>query len=245
MVVPRSQITRAVVLAAGRGTRMKSLTDDCPKPMLPLDGRPMLAHLMDRFASAGVRQACVVIGYRGDMVREYFAANPPRGIELHYRVQPDPDGTGSAALLARDFAAGGKFLLSLGDILVNPKVYTELFALADGAEMVLALTRVDDPYRGGAVYVQGGRVVKIVEKPPKGTSTTNFLSAGVYVFSDRIFDALAKLTLSPRGEYDLTDAISGAVRDGKLVRCFAVPGFWRDVGRPRDIGPASDYVRPS
>lgn len=245
MAVPESRITRAVVLAAGRGTRMKSLTDGCPKPMLPLDGRPMLAHLMDRFASAGIRQVCIVIGYRGEMVRAYFAAHPPPRIELHYRVQHEPDGTGSAALLTRDFAAGGKFLLSLGDILVAPRVYTELFARADGAEMVLALTHVDDPYRGGAVYVEDGRVVRIVEKPPKGTSTTNYLSAGVYVFSDRIFDSLADLTQSPRGEYDLTDAISAAVRDGKLVRCFAVPGFWRDVGRPQDLGPASDFVRAS
>ena len=245
MAVSESHITRAVILAAGRGTRMRSLTDECPKPMLPLDGRPMLAHLLDRFASAGIRQACVVIGYRGEMVREYFAAHPPPGIELQYRVQHEPDGTGSAALLARDFAAGGKFLLSLGDILVAPRVYTELFARADGAEMVLALTRVDDPYRGGAVYVEGGRVVRIVEKPPKGTSTTNFLSAGVYVFGDRIFDALACLTPSPRGEYDLTDAISAAVRAGKRVRCFEVPGFWRDIGRPEDLSPASDYVRAS
>ena len=111
--------------------------------------------------------------------------------------------------------------------------------------MVLALTRVDDPYRGGAVYVRNGRVARIVEKPPKGTSTTNFLSAGVYVFSNRIFDALAKLEPSARGEYDLTDAISEAVRDGKLVRCFAVPGFWRDVGRPEDLRPASEYLGAS
>ena len=77
---------KAVVLAAGRGTRMKALTYDCPKPMLPLAGRPMLAHQLERFAAAGVDEACIVIGYKGEMIREYFAANPPEGIKLSYVV---------------------------------------------------------------------------------------------------------------------------------------------------------------
>ena len=245
MRTAKSQARKAVVLAAGRGTRMKSLTDDCPKPMLPLAGRPMLAHQMDRFAAAGIDQVCVVIGYRGDMVRDYFAANPPSGIDLRYVVQAKPTGTGSAALLAKQFAAGDQFLLTFGDIIVDPQVYTELFALAEGAEMAVALTWVDDPYRGGAVYVEDGRLVKIVEKPPKGTSTTNFMCAGVYVFQGRVFTALENLTPSPRGEYDLTDVISQAAVEGKTVSCFEVPGFWRDVGRPEDLAPASNYVRQS
>ena len=189
---------KAVVLAAGRGTRMKALTADCPKPMLPLAGRPMLAHQLDRFAGAGVDEACIVIGYKGEMIREHFAGNPPAGIKLSYVVQDEPNGTGSAALLAKDFVGEGPFLLTFGDIIVDSQVYTELIERGSGAEMVLALTRVDDPYRGGAVYVEAERVVRIVEKPPKGTSTTNFLCAGVYLFHDRIFEALAGLGLSAR-----------------------------------------------
>ena len=239
----RTEQRRAVVLAAGRGTRMKSLTDDCPKPMLPLAGRPMLAHQLDRFATAGISRVCIVVGYRGQMIRDYFASHPPAGVELEYAVQREQNGTGSAALLAREFATGGQFLLTFGDILVEPQVYTELFRLAPGAEQVLALTEVEDPYRGGAVYVDGVRVTRIVEKPPKGTSTTNFLSAGIYVFNDRVFGALENLAPSSRGEYDLTDAISAAVRAGRLVRYFVVPGFWRDVGRPEDLAPASEYVQ--
>ncbi len=233
---------RAVVLAAGRGTRMKGLTQRCPKPMLPLAGRPMLAHQLERLAAAGVREACIVIGYRGEMISDYFAGQPPRGIRLTYVVQATPDGTGSATLLAREFAAGGPFLMTFGDIIVEPRVYSELARLAEDSEMALALTRVDDPYRGGAVYVEGGRVVKIVEKPAKGTSTTNYLCAGVYVFTDAIFADLERLEPSTRGEYDLTDAISAAVRRGATVRYSEVPGFWRDVGRPEDLQPASEHV---
>ena len=224
---------------------MKSLTDDCPKPMLPLAGRPMLAHQLDRLETVGIERVCIVIGYRGEMIRDYFDAHPPRGIEVEYVVQEKPDGTGSAALLAREFGAGSSFLLTFGDILVDSRVYAELYELAPGAEIVLALTEVEDPYRGGAVYIEDGRVVKIVEKPPKGTSTTNYLCAGIYLFTDRVFKALENLTPSAKGEYDLTDAINSVVHEGKTVRAFAVPGFWRDVGRPEDLEPASDYLRDS
>ncbi len=245
MANPSSAPRKAVVLAAGRGTRMKSLTDDRPKPMLPLNGRPMLAHQIDRFAAAGVTRVCIVIGYRGEMIREYFDKHPPRGVEIEYVVQDVPNGTGSAALLARDFVGNCEFLLTFGDILVDPRVYLKLYDRSSGSEIVLALARVDDPYRGGAVYVEDGRVVKIIEKPPRGTSTTNFISAGIYLFRDRIFNDLEKLTPSSRGEYDLTDAIQSTVRSGQVVRCFEVPGFWRDIGRPEDLKPASDFVRQS
>ncbi len=234
-----------MILAAGRGRRMKSLTDDCPKPMLPLAGRPMLAHQLDRLATVGIERVCIVIGYRGEMIRDFFEAHPPSGIEVEYVVQEEPNGTGSAALLAREFGAGSSFLLTFGDILVDSQVYAKLYELATGSEIVLALTEVEDPYRGGAVYVEDGRVVRIVEKPPKGTSTTNYLCAGIYLFTERVFKALENLSPSPRGEYDLTDAINSTVRAGETVRAFAVPGFWRDVGRPEDLKPASDHLANS
>ena len=237
-----STIRKAVILAAGRGTRMKSLTDDCPKPMLPLDGRPMLAHQIERLESAGVEKICLVIGYKAEMVKEYFAAHPPQTASLRYELQKTPNGTGSAARLAKDFAGGDPFLLTFGDIMVDASVYTRLFALADGAEMTLTVKHVEDPHTGAAVYTAGGRVVKIVEKPPKGASTTNFNNAGIYVFRSGLFEKLAKLKLSARGEYDLTDAIQETVAEGALVRWLEIEGFWRDVGRPEDLAPAGAFV---
>ena len=235
-------IEKAVILAAGRGTRMKSLTDDCPKPMLPLNGRPMLAHQIERLEAAGIAKICIVVGYKAEMVREYFAAHPPRTASLRYELQATPDGTGSAARLAKDFAAGEPFLLTFGDIMVDAAVYARLFALAGGAEIVLTVKRVEDPYRGAAVYVDGGRVVKIVEKPPKGSSTTNFNNAGIYIFGPRVFEKLARLQPSARGEYDLTDAIQETAAAGETVRWLEIEGFWRDVGRPEDLTPAGAFV---
>ncbi len=235
-------IQKAVILAAGRGTRMKSLTDDCPKPMLLLDGRPILAHQIERLESAGIEKICIVVGYRAEMVTEYFAVHPPRKASLHYELQETQDGTGSAARLCKDFVADEPFLLTFGDIMVDASVYARLFELAGRAEIVLTVKRVDDPHRGAAVYVDGGRVVKIIEKPPRGSSTTNLNNAGIYVFSPRVFEKLARLQLSARGEYDLTDAVHESVTAGELVRWFEIESFWRDVGRPEDLAPASEFV---
>ena len=238
-----SAITKAVTLAAGRGTRMGELTEDCPKPMLPLDGRPMLAHQIERLEAAGIREVLVVVGYKAHMVSDYFAQHPPTLAKLSYVAQERQDGTGSAAKLAREFADGEPFLMVYGDNLVEPSVYRGMLDQAASADMVIAVKRVEDPYQGGAVYVEGDRVVKIVEKAPKGTSTTNWINGGVYVFKPSIFPELDKLRLSPRGEYELTDAVHAMVESGRRVGWRPIEGFWRDVGRPEDLSSATEFVR--
>ena len=241
-------IRKAVTLAAGRGTRMQSLTDDCPKPMLPLAGRPMLAHQIERLEEAGVEEVLVIVGYRADVVYDYFRLHPPAKARLSYVAQTKQDGTGSAAKLAREFCGSDPFLLTYGDILVDAQVYRALFQRSAGAEMTLAVKYVEDPYQGGAVYTSGDRVTKIVEKPPKGTSTTNWHNAGIYVFQPSVFEHLDRLELSPRGEYELTDAVHSIVDSGAPVGWFAIEGHWRDIGRPEDLPVAERFVaseRPS
>jgi dTDP-glucose pyrophosphorylase len=242
-MMDRTTITKAVVLAAGRGTRMKTLTDDCPKPMLPLSGRPMLAHLIERMEAAGVREVLVITGYKSEVVEDYFRDNPPASAKLSYRLQDPQNGTGSAALLGREFVGGDPFLLTFGDILVDPETYRTMFGLYENAQAVLAVKHVDDPYRGAAVYVEGDRVTKIIEKPPQGTSTTNWNNAGIYCVGPGIFDELNRVKLSPRGEYELTDAIHQMLAAGVEFGWHEIKGFWRDVGRPEDLPQAEGYLR--
>ena len=238
-----SAIKKAVTLAAGRGTRMGELTDDRPKPMLSLEGRPMLAHQIERLEAAGMEQILVVIGYKGQLVRDYFEEHPPALARLDYVVQQTADGTGSAAKLARDFAGEDAFLMVYGDNLVDASVYSAMLEEAARAEMVMAVKYVEDPYQGGAVYVDGDRVTKIVEKPPQGTATTHWINAGIYVFRPSVFAELDRLELSPRGEYELTDAVHGLLSSGRRVGWRPIEGYWRDVGRPEDLSSASDFVR--
>src|SRR5690242_16411197 len=107
-------IRKAVVLAAGRGTRMGEATEEMPKPMLPVHGKPMLEHILDRLLSAGVARMFLVVGYRHEVIEEHFLRSWP---QLEFQVQDPVNGTGSATKLARSFAGTDPFLLTYGDIL--------------------------------------------------------------------------------------------------------------------------------
>jgi len=227
----RSTISKAVILAAGRGTRMQGLTEASPKPMLQIRGRPILAHQLERLREAGLREFLIVTGYRAEQVEGFFHAH--QGVS--FRRQATPDGTARAALLARDFAGEENFLLTYGDIFTAAQTYREAASRLADAEAALAVKQVEDPYQGAAVYVEGDRVTRIVEKPPRGGSATSWNSAGVYCFRPSIFERLAQVGISPRGEYELTDAIALLVASGARVAWYAIPGWWRDLGRPEDL----------
>lgn len=228
-------IERGVVLAAGRGTRMGGMTAHTPKAMLPVHGRPMLEHVLEGLAAAGVERFLVVVGYRRELVETHFRNwRPP----IEFRVQSRLDGTGSAALLARDFAAGGPFLLTYGDILCDPAAYVNSArVLLEHPETaaVLGVREVDDPWRGAAVYEEAGRVTKVIEKPPPGTSTTRWNSAGLFILRPPAFEYLARLEPSVRNEYELTAIFDLMLRDKLELRISAIQGRWRDVGYPDDL----------
>jgi NDP-sugar pyrophosphorylase family protein len=235
-------VWKAVVLAAGRGTRMKQLTDDRPKPMLPIGGKPILEHMLDRLRAAGFTETLIVTGYRGEMIEEHFRHYP---MQLVYRVQETLDGTGGAARLACDFVGGDNFLLTFGDILVNAEDYAGIAARLESdaqTEAVAGVKWVDDPWQGAAVYEQDGMVSRMVEKPPQGTSTTHWNSAGLYAFRASIFDELASTPKSPRGEYELPTAVEQLLARGARVRVCPIEGAWRDVGRPEDIPEAEKLL---
>lgn len=234
---------KAVILAAGRGTRMGSLTEDLPKPMLPLAGRPIVEHVMERLRGAGFAEFALVVGYRREAMEQYFSGSRA-GRGITFLVQEKPDGTGSAARLAREFVAGEDFLLTFGDILSESEDYAamaEKLASDCHALAVAAVRWVDDPWQGAAVYEDAGVVTRIIEKPAPGTSATNWNSAGIYCFRSSVFDELARLPLSPRGEYELTTAVASLVARGHVL-IHPLRGVWRDIGRPEDLALAQREV---
>jgi NDP-sugar pyrophosphorylase family protein len=231
----RSVIERAVVLAAGRGTRMGEITAGIPKPMLPVRGRPMLEHVLERLAAAGAREFLLVVGYRRELIEAHFAHWP---LPAAFQVQDPVDGTGSAARLAREFAGAAPFLLTFGDILCEPEAYVrcaETLARNPNCQVVLGVKEVDDPWQGAAVYQESGVIRRVVEKPQRGTSTTRWNSAGLYAMRPVVFTYLDRLERSARNEYELTSIFDAMLRDGLELRISAVEGAWRDVGRPEDL----------
>ncbi|MFN7925633.1 MAG: sugar phosphate nucleotidyltransferase [Bryobacteraceae bacterium] len=233
---------KAVILAAGRGTRMEGLTEDRPKPMIPLRGKPMLEHILDRLRMAGFTQAFIVTGYKGELIEQHFRGYPMR---IAYARQETIDGTARAALLARDWAGSDSFLLSYGDILTAAEEWREMARKLDSdpeAAGVAAVKWSEDPWQGAAVYEENGRLTRIIEKPAPGTSATHWNSAGSYCFRAEVFDELAAVPKSPRGEYELTSAVSQLIQSGRKVLLHAFQGEWRDVGRPSDLGAAEKIV---
>src|SRR5260221_29096 len=229
-------MSKAVILAAGRGTRMEGLTADLPKPMLPAGGRPILGRLLDRLGEAGFSQARIVTGYRAETIEDYF-----RGyrLPLHFVRQAELTGTATAALLARPFVGTDDFLLTYADILTGWLAYREILdrlARNPQVEAMLAVKDVDDPFQGAAVYAGADlRVTRIVEKPPRGQSATRWNSAGIYAFRPSIFDELQRAPKSPRGEYELTSAVAQLLESGKRLDLFPIEGQWRYIGRPADL----------
>jgi len=233
---------KAVVLAAGKGTRMKEITNSIPKPMVEVGGRPMLWQVLTALGRAGVTDAAVIVGYRADVIRDYFGDGHDVGIHVSYFTQETQDGTGRAADPARDFLCDGPFFFTFGDILTEPEAYrqmAEAFERQD-TDLLLAVRTVDDPYKGAAVYVRDGRVERLVEKPARGTSTTNYINAGIFVTQPVLFDYTARLELSERGEYEIPDAIRMMIADGLAVRAFELADYWRDVGTPEDLEAAGE-----
>lgn len=231
----------AVLLAAGRGTRMGQLTADTPKPLLTLRGKPILVHILDGLRAAGVEQAVIVTGYLGDKIEAALGNGRALGIQLTYRRQTEPNGTAQALLLASDALTSEPFLLSWGDIVVSRSLYREMVDdfTAEPCDALLSVNPVDDPWRGGAVYVDDRmRVTELVEKPPRGTATTGWNNAGIFVFSEAIIAYAQRLQASPRGEYELPQALAAMIADGRRVRAHAVTGYWSDLGTPQDLAAA-------
>ena len=235
---------KGVILAAGKGTRMREITRAVPKPLLLVANKPILEHTIDAFRDSGIINLLVIVQHQKEKIIDRFRDGRDFGVDISYVEQPDMKGTGEAAGLARDFARDDDFILIFGDIVTLPKNITGIMETFHRHRPFMALTvrHVDDPADGAAVYVKNGIVEKIIEKPPPGTSKTNFNNAGIFAFSNRIFALLDQLRLSPRGEYELTDAIRMSIERKLQVRAYELEGYWSNVSSPEDIIAANALV---
>lgn len=227
----------AVVLAAGRGTRMGKLTESCPKPLLPVLGRPALFWVLDGLIAAGIRRVVIVTGYLAEQIVAALDEYADR-MDIRYVHQDEQKGTGHAMALTRKEVRQSPVLLAFADIMTSLENFSAMVRpFADGGCDVTAAVRdAGDPWRAAAVYMDDqGRITRIVEKPPVGTSTTPWSHAGMYCFSSEIYDYLERLQPSARGEYEITDAVQMMIADGKRCCGVELKGYWKDLAGPDDI----------
>lgn len=227
------KVDKAVLLAAGRGTRMRELTQELPKPMLQVRGKPVLQHIIDGLRDAGLTDFLIIVGWHAEVVSNYFGDGSTLGVRIEYATQVVQDGTGKVVELAREFAGSDPFILSYGDILVWPENYPRICAALPGAEAVVSVKRSEDVSQGGAVFVNEKlELTDLREKPKPGEPTSPWYNAGIYAFRSSIFDHIAKLERSPRGEFELTDAIRNLALAGSKVQALELAGDWADVRDP-------------
>jgi len=229
----QTNITKAVLLAAGRGTRMRELTQELPKPMLQVRGKPVLQHIIEGLRDAGLRDFLIIVGWHAKVVSNFFGDGSKFGVRIEYVTQVVQDGTGKVVELAREFAGSDPFILSYGDILVWPENYSRICAALSDTEAVVSVRRSEDVSQGGAVFVnENFELIDLREKPKPGEPTSPWYNAGIYALRSGIFDHIAKLERSPRGEFELTDAIRNLALAGNKVQALELSGDWADVRDP-------------
>ena len=228
-----SQVTKAMILAAGRGTRMKELTDELPKPMVRVKGTPILESIVRGLVANGVQRILIVVGWRKEVIFDHFGDGSAFGCAIEYIEQVVQDGTGRVVELAKDFAGNDPFILSYGDILIDPANYRRLVALDDAEALISVKHNPGEIAKGGAVFVnERFEMTDLREKPQPGEPTSPWYNAGVYSFRPSIFEFTARLEKSPRGEYELTDAITAIIDAGHRIAGLQIEGRWVDVRDP-------------
>ncbi len=222
---------QTVVLAAGQGTRMRPLTDERPKPMLPVANRPLVAHTVDAAVEAGASRVVLVVGYEAEPIRGYFGENYA-GVPIEYVVQHERAGTADAVRAAAPELEDAPFVVLNGDALFDQPGLDELYD--DGP--AVASVRVDDPTQYGVLAVEDDAVTGIVEKPADPPS--NLINAGAYLFPAAAREWL-DVPESERGEHELTDVLERAIEQ---VDVRPVPlSRWLDVGRPWELLEANEW----
>ena len=238
---------KAVILAAGKGTRMRDLTNEVPKPLLKVQGKPILEHIIEGLITAGVREFFIVTGFKAETIENYFGDGKKLGVKISYGRQVVQDGTGKAPELAREFVGAEDFVLTYGDILVQPETYAKMlrrFREGTFSGLVTA-TGSQDVTKGGLNFFDREFcLTRLVEKPSAAQlealrqegllkeGDTAWYNAGIYIFKSVIFEFTARLEKSPRGEYELTDAIIAMLAAGHRIAGLEIEGRWVDVRDP-------------
>ena len=232
---------KGIILAGGSGTRLLPLTKITNKHLLPVGREPMIVHRVRKLTQAGIRDILVVTGceHMGDVVG-LLGSGRDFDCEFTYRVQDQAGGIAQALSLGRDFARGEKIVVLLGDNIFQDELgmYCERFARQGRGARIL-LKRVPDPQRYGVAEIEGSSIVSIEEKPlhPK----SQYAVTGIYMYDDRVFDIVAQLRPSGRGELEITDVNNAYIKRGELG-FDVLEGYWTDAGTHESLRLANELV---
>ncbi len=252
---------KALVLAGGRGTRLRPITHTRAKQLVPVANKPVLYYGLEAIAAAGIREVGIIVSDPRELlqpdhrtgqtvttlvnsqaeIRAAVGDGTAFGLRVTYIEQEAPLGLAHAVKISESFMAGDSFVMYLGDNLIKDGIVRfvqEFVREAPDAQILLA--KVARPWEFGVAELDGERVVRLEEKPKEPRS--DLALVGVYLFTSSIFDAVRAIKPSARGELEITDAIQHLIDTGRRVRSHVIHGWWKDTGRVEDLLEANRIV---
>jgi len=235
---------KAVVLAAGEGTRLRPLTLTRSKHMIPLAGKPILEHLLLALKEGGINEVLMVVNYYEDLIRNYFVDGSRWGLRINYFHQERLLGTANAIDLVEDHVDNEGFLVIYGDLLIDSSVIKSVIKKYNEKGLItLSIVPVKNPQQYGVVTLENDLVKEIFEKPKPESMHGNLVNAGVYVFSREIFEEIKKTSKSLRAEYEITDTLQLLLKRNVQIASNAIsPESWMDIGQPWDLLEANQRI---
>ncbi len=232
---------KAIILAAGQGTRLRPVTLTMPKPLVPVANKWLIAYAIDVLKAAGLNEIGVVVNSLESSIVTTLGHGEKLGVHLNYIVQSEQLGLAHAISLCQSFVGDEPFCVFLGDNIFQDKMTPLLMTFTDSSsEATIVVGEVPDPTRFGIAVIENDKIKGVVEKPKDPPS--NLAIAGVYLFRSSIFDAIKRIKPSWRNELEITDAIQELITGGKSVTPYALKGWWIDAGKPDPIVLANQLV---
>lgn len=228
------KIKTAVVLAAGKGERLQPFTYTKPKPLIPILNKPFISYILDNIIACGIEKIVLVVHYLKEKVMDYVKKEYGNKANIVFVDQGKPLGTGHAVKVLENMLSE-PFLLIYGDVYVNREVLRKILLHAKDHENVLVGVPVENPWDYGVLILRDGLLKGIVEKPEKGKEPSNIINAGIYVLATEIFGFLSRTRISPRGEIELTDAVTELARKGRVKVVLIERNEWFELGKVWDI----------
>ena len=226
---------KGILLHGGHGTRLRPLTHTGPKQLLPIANKPMSQYCIESMKEAGVKDIAIIIGGIGsNKVQEFYGDGSKFEVNITYIKQDHPKGISHAIRLCKEFVGHEKFLVFLGDNIIQKNIteFSEKFLTSDDVASIL-LCEVDNPSRFGIADIKNDQIIKIMEKPKN--PPTNFAVTGIYFLTPKIFDIIDRLKPSWRNELEITDALQMLLEENLKISFHIITDYWKDTGTPEDI----------
>ncbi|MFH1444957.1 MAG: sugar phosphate nucleotidyltransferase [Nanoarchaeota archaeon] len=231
---------KAVILAAGKGNRLKPLTEKMQKVMLPIGVKPVMEYAIETLSRNGINDIYAVVNHKKEDVVDYFGNGSRFNVKINYLKQENTRGTADSLRCAKPFM-DENFVALNGDMFFHHSIIERLMKERSGSDGIVVAKKVSNPEQYGSLQIEDGKITKIIEK--SNSPPSNIVNMGIYHFPRDIFEAIEETPLSKRGELELTDPINTLINRGFEIKPLITDKFCIDVGTKEDYARAKEAYK--